>query len=50
MGGLIVGMNQSTHVSFTTSCLSVRKTGGHPPLKDGLHQWLSGKPGSVTVF
>lgn len=31
-------------MGFTTSCLSVRKAGGHPPLEDGLHQRLSGEP------
>lgn len=45
--GCAQGANQSTHVGFTTSCLSVRKAGGHPPLKDGLHQRLSSEPGEV---
>lgn len=46
---LNAGTNQSAHMSFTTSCLSVGKTGGHPPLEDGLHQRLGGKPASVAV-
>lgn len=37
-------------MSFTTSCLSVRETGGHPPLEDGLHQRLGSKPASVAAF
>lgn len=42
--------SQRTHVCFPTSSLSIRKAGRHPPLKNGLDQWLSSEPASRQAF